>query len=69
MDAAKYGWLMLVAATTVVSGTVAAIHQWAVRLDFQARWRMTERERRDELRDTQMSPDMRRASAKPSNQL
>jgi len=68
MQPAKDWWLTLVAATIVVSGTVAAIHQWAVRLDFQARWRMTERERRDELRDTQMSPDMRRASAKPSNQ-
>ena len=62
-------WPTLVVATTLLGCVVAAIHQWAARLDFQDRWRMTERERRDELRDTQMSPDVRRAISRQSNQL
>jgi len=62
-------WPTLVVATTLLGCVVAAIHQWAARLDFQDRWRMTERERRDELRDTQMNPDVRRAISRQSNQL
>lgn len=61
-------WVTVVVVTAIVGGLVAALHQWAARLDFQARWRMTERERRDELRDTQMSPDARRAISRQSNQ-
>ena len=68
VELARDSWPMLIIAITLLGGVVAAIHGWVTRLDFRDRWRMTERERRDELRDTQMSPEVRRAISRQSDQ-
>jgi hypothetical protein len=61
VESASLWWPLMICATAGATAALATLHQRAALQDFRVRWRMTERERRDELRDSQMNPEIRRA--------